>query len=183
MANPQTAFSAHSVATFLESTGGFFKLATIPLLVSVFLFIWWDNGHQHYQGADINAYRANAQAADEFVSVVNAVWPYKQSLVLEKLDRLVQSYEATGELDSAKIGELARLERWAIAASSVADERQYLIEVRTNGWVVARAPFFANPALIIIGVSMIWGLWIILYVILYVVVMTVAKIASGLRRT
>ena len=77
-------------------------------------------------------YQANVQANTEFVQAVESDWPGDRALVFTKLLRLQTTYLNTGEYDPAKLGEYDRLQNWLASAVSVADEQQFLAEVRSN---------------------------------------------------
>ena len=92
----------------------------------------------------VSLYRANKAAADEFYAAVNVEWFFNRPLIQEKLERMASTYIATGEDNSAKLGELRRLKIWTSEATSVADQQQYLSEVRSNGRVVMQESLYSE---------------------------------------
>lgn len=97
------------------------------------------------------ALRANHDAAITFVENVESGWPYDRSQTLKDLENLERAYFATGEDDAVKLAELRRLHDWAGTAHSVADQQQFLSEVRNHGMVYAHSLFLRE------------GLWILAF--------------------
>ena len=106
----------------------------------------------------VSLYRANKAAADEFYAAVNVEWFFNRPLIQEKLERMASTYIATGEDNSAKLGELRRLKIWTSEATSVADQQQYLSEVRSNGRVVMQESLYSESET---GLVMSFLLWVL----------------------
>ncbi len=118
----------------------------LTLVLPTCFFSFWLYGH--ITSPVVQLYAANVAAADEFVASVNAEWFFNKPLIAEKLEHMAMTYNAIGEDDPTKLGELRRLRAWTSAATSVADQQQFIAEVRQHGKVVrSNGPFYSSTGL------------------------------------
>lgn len=130
----------YQLGCYLESLKG----AGVVLLL--FIAIWaatltWC--HQISEKGRL--YHKNVAAAATFVTTVETSWPYDRIAIIKGLAEMQSAYLATGERDTSKFRQLDRLQSWADHAVTVADQQQFLAEVRSShGKVVQEMPWFAN---------------------------------------
>ena len=150
---------ARNLYRFMDNGRTFLALT---LLLPTCFFSFWLYGNMASPLVSLHA--ANVAAADDFVASVNAEWFFNKPLIAEKLERMAVTYNALGEDDPAKLGELRRLREWTSAATSVADQQQFIAEVRQHGKVVRRIePFYslfglAMPITLVLWLASLWGL-------------------------
>ena len=140
---------ARLMAKWLDSWFNAFVFATILSACFVCFCL------RVYASPAAQLYRANVEAAESFRASVDSEWFFNRSLITAKLNAMATAYKATGEDDPAKLGELKRLAAWTSAAQSVADEQQYLNEVRSHGEVVKTEKLmFRKTAAVFLSVCM-----------------------------
>lgn len=146
----------HRIGHRLNNAPGTAAYVFIFTALSVTLLLWFSSMSQ-----DVKLYRANANAGTEFVSAVHEGWPNDRKLILEKLDAMQSAYLETGEADRAKLKQLDRLHEWAMRTTSVADEQQYLAEVRGHGKVTMNEPFLQSEEALVLSLllGVMAGLW------------------------
>lgn len=161
---------AWKFAGWLDNTTRFLK--TVAICPLCFLVFW---AYGHFTSPTVPLHKANLAAADAFVASVNNDWFFNRPLIEQKIAQLDSAYKATGEGDPAKLGELRRLIAWTEAATSVADQQQYLTEVRSYGNVVEKDPFYVSMGVV---VSMMFVLFVI-SALGYIVILVGSSLFSG----
>ena len=90
-------------------------------------------------------YHKNVAAAANFIMTVETSWPYDRIAIAKELAEMQGAYLATGERSPEKFRQLDRLQSWLNSAASVADQQQFLAEVRSeHGRVIQKRPWFAD---------------------------------------
>ncbi len=94
----------------------------------------------------------SAQAAEQFMSTVEADWPSNRVTTLYALRHMSSAYAETGENNPAKLKQLERLESWLLRSQTAGDELLFLAEVRRSGSIASAGLWFSSWSRITVSV-------------------------------